>query len=66
MRSLKFHEVFFCSECYRYIFAIEKNYHYPQCQNKIEESNIDLSSKYQMGLQKLNLLLELACYTQFK
>jgi hypothetical protein len=66
MKSLNICEIFFCAHCYRYIFAIEKHYHYPECQNKPIEDALDEEDKYQLGIQKLSLLVQLGEYTKCK
>ena len=49
VNSIKFHEVFFCCSCLRYIFAIEKKLHYPNCQNKIDCDVLDSDAKHKLG-----------------
>ena len=66
VNSIKFHEVFFCCSCLRYIFAIEKKLHYPNCQNKIDCDFLDSDAKQKLGFERLEVLRELSLYTNTK
>lgn len=55
MGNLKINEVFFCVECYRYVFAIEKPYHYPACKQPLVM--LSGKEKYRQGLERLAILV---------
>jgi hypothetical protein len=65
IEGLKINDVFFCRDCYRYIFGIEKSYHFPTCKQPFPK-NLSAHDKYRAGLDRLALLVELAEYTKYK
>lgn len=44
IESLPKNTLFFCCECYQYIFDIEKNRHFPDCKDQLNmaQPNIDM------------------------
>ena len=45
VNKIKFHEVFFCCSCMKFIFAIEKKLHHPTCENRIDVNKLTEKEK---------------------
>lgn len=64
LSAIKFHEVFFCCSCYKFIFGIEKNMHEPTCQSKVDFDSMNTLDTQKMGMSRLQMIRQLSQYTK--
>lgn len=64
--SLPKNAVFYCCECFQYVFEIEKKRHFPDCRDRVDVSRLNRESYAPVGWERLEKLVELALYTGVK
>lgn len=64
--SLPRNAVFYCCECFQYVFEIEKKRHFPDCRNRVDVNRQNRESFAALGWGRLDKLVELSAYTGVK